>query len=102
MRAGALFVLTALTTAGAAVTAAAGAVGTRTFELDTLDKLSGGDVKGVSVGSDGVVRAGWTLGNVPLPSDAGTTATCAATLPDGSVLLGTGPASGGKVIRMAG
>ena len=102
MRAGALFVLAALTTAGAAVTAAAGAVGTRTFELDTLEKLSGGDVKGVSVGSDGVVRSGWTLGNVPLPGDAGTTATCAVALADGSVLVGTGPAAGGKVVRVAG
>src|SRR5580704_11657209 len=101
MRAGALFVLTALTTAGAAVTAAAGAVGTRTFELDTLDKLSGGDVKGVSIGSDGVVRAGWTLGNVPLPIDAGTTSTCSVGLADGTVLVGTGPATGGKVVRIA-
>jgi hypothetical protein len=45
----------------------AGAVGTRTFELDTLDKLSGGDLKGTSVSSDGIVRAGWTLGSVSLP-----------------------------------
>ena len=35
------------------------AVGTRTFELDSLEKLSGGDIKGVAIGSDGVVRAGW-------------------------------------------
>ncbi len=60
------------------------AVGTRTFELDSLEKLSGGDLKGASVGSDGVVRAGWTLGNVPLPEGSGTTATCAVALPDGS------------------
>lgn len=79
----------------------ASAVGTRTFELDTLDKLSGGDLQGVSLGSDGVVRAGWTLGNVTLPADAGTTALCAVTLADGSVLVGTGPASGGKVVRIA-
>jgi hypothetical protein len=79
----------------------AGAVGTRTFELDSMEQLSGGDIQGASVGSDGVVRAGWTLGNVPLPADAGTTSTCAATLPDGSVLIGTGPASGGKIVRVA-
>src|ERR1700722_1649346 len=78
------------------------AVGTRTFELDSLEKLSGGDLKGATVGSDGVVRAGWTLGNVPLPEGAGTTATCAIELSDGSVLVGTGPASGGKVVRIAG
>src|SRR5258708_2185840 len=77
------------------------AVGTRTFELDSLDKLSGGDLEGVAVGSDGVVRAGWTLGNVPVPPDAGTTATCALALADGSVLVGTGPSAGGKVVRFA-
>ena len=88
-------------TALATASANAGAVGTRTFELDSLEKLSGGDVKGVSVGSDGVVRAGWTLGNVPLPADAGTTATCAVALADGSVVVGTGPAVGGKVVRIA-
>jgi len=79
----------------------AGAVGTRTFELDTLEKLSGGDLKGVTVESDGVVRAGWTLGNVALPAGAGTTATCALALGDGSVLVGTGPSSGGKIVRIA-
>src|ERR1700722_18299499 len=77
------------------------AVGTRTFELDSLEKLSGGDLKGASVGSDGIVRAGWTLGDVPLPEGAGTTATCAVALPDGSVLIGTGPSEGGKVVRIA-
>ena len=75
------------------------AVGTRTFELDTLDKLSGGDLKGVSVGSDGIVRAGWTLGNVQLPESAGAAATCVTELADGSILLGV---SGGKVIQVAG
>jgi|CZKU01.1.fsa_nt_gi hypothetical protein len=101
MRLGALFVVVASMAALATASENAGAVGTRTFELDSLEKLSGGDVKGVSVGSDGVVRAGWTLGNVPLPADAGTTATCAVALADGSVLVGTGPASGGKVVRIA-
>jgi hypothetical protein len=101
MRFGALFVLAASMAALATASENAAAVGTRTFELDSLEKLSGGDVKGVSVGSDGVVRAGWTLGNVPLPADAGTTATCAVALADGSVLVGTGPAAGGKVVRLA-
>jgi hypothetical protein len=45
----------------------AGAVGTRTFVLDTLEKMSGGDLKGVSVSSDGTVRAGLTLGSAPIP-----------------------------------
>jgi hypothetical protein len=78
----------------------AGAVGTRVFELDSLEKLSGGELHGVAVGSDGIVRAGWTLSNLALPADAGTTATCALAMADGSVLVGTGPTSGGKVVRV--
>src|ERR1700744_2599095 len=101
MRFAALVVLSASLAVVAAAPDAA-AVGTRTFELDTLEKLSGGDVKGVSVGSDGVVRAGGTLGDVPLPAGSGTTATCALEMADGSVLVGTGPAAGGKVVRIAG
>jgi hypothetical protein len=83
------------------VPARARAVGTRVFELDSLEKLSGGELQGVAVGSDGVVRAGWTLSNIDLPPDTGTTVACALALPDGSVLVGTGPASGGKVVRVA-
>jgi hypothetical protein len=73
----------------------AGAVGTRTFVLDTLDKMSGGDLKGVSVGADGTVRAGFTLGSAPVP-DA-TTIFAALTLADGSTLIGTSP--NGKVYK---
>ncbi len=102
MRVPRVFLPAAVVAASLAFPASARAVGTRTFELDSLDKLSGGDVKGVSVGSDGVVRAGWTLGNLPLPGDAGTTVACAVALADGTVLIGTGPASGGKVVRVAG
>lgn len=76
----------------------AGAVGTRTFVLDTMDELSGGDAKGVAVGSDGVVRAGFTLGSVPI-TDA-TAAFSSLALADGSVLLGTSPQ--GKVYKVAG
>jgi hypothetical protein len=74
------------------------AVGTRTFELETLEDLSGGDLKGVAVSSDGVVRAGWTLGSVPL-KDA-TAAWSALTLADGSTLVGTSPE--GKVFKVVG
>ena len=80
------------------VTGDAGAVGTRTFVLDTLDKMSGGDLKGVSVGSDGTVRAGFTLGSAPIP-DA-TTVFAATTLTDGSTLIGTSP--NGKVYKAVG
>jgi hypothetical protein len=76
----------------------AGAVGTRTFTLDTLEKLSGGDLKGVAVSSDGAVRAGFTLGNAPV-TDASATFS-GLTLSDGSVLLGTSP--NGKVHRVVG
>lgn len=75
------------------------AVGTRTFDLETLEQLSGGDIKGVAVGSDGVARAGWTLSNVPMPEGL-STSTAAAVLPDGSVVIAAGP--GGKVVRVAG
>jgi hypothetical protein len=76
----------------------AAAVGTRSFDLDTLEEMSGGDLKGVAVSSDGIVRAGWTFGNVPL-KDA-TTAFAALAMDDGSVLIATSP--GGKILRVAG
>ncbi|MBX3203511.1 MAG: hypothetical protein KF764_00520 [Labilithrix sp.] len=76
----------------------AGAVGTRTFVLDSLEKMTGGDLKGVSVSSDGTVRAGFTLGSAPVP-DA-TTVFAAAPLADGSTLIGTSPS--GKVYKATG
>lgn len=76
----------------------ASAVGTRTFVLDTLDKLSGGDLKGVAVSSDGAVRAGFTLGNAPIPEASASFSALA--LPDGSALIGTSPH--GKVYKMTG
>ena len=72
------------------------AVGTRTFELDSLEKLSGGDLKGVAVGSDGVVRAGWTVGDIPLPDASASWA--AVELPDKTMLVGV---TGGSVLRIA-
>jgi hypothetical protein len=76
----------------------AGAVGTRTFVLDTLEKLSGGDLKGVAVSSDGTVRAGFTLGAAPL---SGASASFSALLlADGSTLVGTSPE--GKVYKLVG
>ncbi|WP_394823359.1 hypothetical protein [Pendulispora albinea] len=76
----------------------AAAVGTRTFDLDTLDEFSGGDLKGVAVSSDGGVRAGFNVGNVPL-TDASSSFSALA-LGDGSVLVGTGPS--GKVFKVTG
>jgi hypothetical protein len=74
------------------------AVGTRTFVLDTLDKLSGGDLKGVAVSSDGAVRAGFTLGNAPVPDASACFS--GVQLADGSALIGTSPS--GKVYKIVG
>ncbi len=72
------------------------AVGTRTFVLDTLDSFKGGELKGVAVGSDGTVRAGLSLANLPIIE--ATTAWDSLLLSDGSVLIGTGPT--GRVHRI--
>jgi sugar lactone lactonase YvrE len=88
----------ALILSSLALSTDARAVGTRTFVLDTLEKLSGGDLKGVAVSSDGTVRAGFTLGNAPIPEASASFA--AVTLADGSTLIGTSPQ--GKVYKLAG
>ncbi|EYF06479.1 hypothetical protein [Chondromyces apiculatus] len=83
--------------AGLAATHAA-AVGTRTFTLDSLEDLKGGDLTGVAVDSNGNVFAGLNLGKTPI-ADA-TSVWSAVVLPDGAALLGTG--SEGKIYRVAG
>ena len=93
--------LSALVIASAALLALAAparATGTRVFDLDTQDQLSGGSLDGVAVGSDGVVRAGFKLGDLRI--DGANTVFAALPRADGSVLLGTSP--GGKVYRVAG
>src|SRR6516162_10239115 len=74
------------------------AVGTRTFELNTLDELSGGDLKGTTVDSLGRVRAGFELGSLSV-GDA-SSIWSVLLQGDGSVLLGTG--NTGKIFRAAG
>ncbi len=74
------------------------AVGTRQFVLATLESFQGGDLAGVSVASDGTVRAGLTLAKLPI-ADA-SSVWDSVVLTDGSVLLGTG--SGGRVYRVQG
>jgi hypothetical protein len=83
--------------ASAALATPALAVGTRTFELDSLDDLQGGDLSSVAIDSRGFVRPGWELGKVPL-TDA-QTAWSTALLPDGSILVGTG--NEGKILKVA-
>jgi hypothetical protein len=74
------------------------AVGTRTFQLDTLDELSGGDLKGTTIDSLGRVRAGLDLGSLPLGE--ATSIWSALVEPGGAILLGTG--NTGKIFRAAG
>ena len=88
----------ALVLSSLALSTDARAVGTRTFVLDTLERLSGGDLKGVAVSSDGTVRAGFTLGNAPIPEASASFS--ALTLTDGTTLIGTSPQ--GKVYKLAG
>ncbi|WP_437894699.1 hypothetical protein [Sorangium sp. So ce124] len=97
--------LAAAVAAAGLVALPAHAVGTRSFELRSLEDLKGGDLTGVSVDSNGAVRAGLTLGATPLP-DA-TSIWSSVVLPDGTVLLGTGnegkiySVSGGRVALVA-
>ncbi|WP_437875826.1 hypothetical protein [Sorangium sp. So ce513] len=91
------FLAAAIAAAGL-VAVPAHAVGTRSFELRTLEELKGGDLTGVSVDSNGNVRAGLTLGATPLP-DA-TSVWSSVVLPDGTVLLGTG--NEGKIYGVSG
>jgi hypothetical protein len=82
----------------ALIVSPAGAVGTRTFQLDSLDDFKGGDFTGTSVDSNGNLRAGLALGKTPI-SDA-QSVWSAVVLGDGNVLLGTG--NEGKVFKVAG
>ena len=87
----ALFALSALSASPA------GAVGTRTFQLDALEDFKGGDFTAASVDSNGNLRAGLSLGNLPL-TDA-QSVWSHVVLGDGTVLLGTG--NEGKVLKVA-
>lgn len=78
-------------------TSMASAVGTRAFQLEKIDDLKGGDLTGVSVDSNGTVRAGFTLGTTAI-ADV-TSVWSSVVLADGSVLLGTG--SDGKIYKVS-
>ncbi len=86
-----------LVVAAALLAPHAAAVGTRSFQLGSLDDFKGGDLTGVSVDSNGNVHAGLNLGALPIP-DASTVRS--ALVVGDAVLLGTG--SEGKIFRVAG
>jgi hypothetical protein len=73
------------------------AVGTRSFDLDSLDDLSGGDLTNVAIDSHGAIRAGFELGKVGITEAQ--SAWGSVLLPDGSVLIGTG--NEGKILRVS-
>lgn len=82
----------------AALTASpAHAVGTRTFQLDSLDDFKGGDFTGTSVDSNGNLRAGLALGVIPIADAQSVWSN--VVLGDGTVLLGTG--NEGKIYKVA-
>jgi hypothetical protein len=87
-----------LALAAAVVPSGASAVGTRTFDLEKLADLEGGDLTGVSADSRGNLRAGFNVGKLPIAG--ADTAWSALPMPDGSVLIGTG--NEGKVARVTG
>ncbi len=73
-----------------------GAVGTRVFDLDTQEKLSGGEQKGTAITSSGDVEAGWSAARTTLTK--GTAVWSALPRADGSVLLGVG--NEGRVLKV--
>lgn len=81
-----------------ALASEASAVGPRTFALEGLDRMQGGDLTDVTVAADGTVTAGLPLGKIPLP-DA-TTAFAALDLGGGEALVATAP--DGKVFSVKG
>ncbi len=91
-------ILGALTLFAAALAShPAEAVGTRSFDMSTMDDLSSGDLTGVAVDSRGFVRAGLNLGKTAV--DGPQSAWQSVVLADGSVLIGTG--TEGKIMRVA-
>ncbi len=64
------------------------AVGTRTFELDTADKLGGGEQQGTAITSNGEVVAGWSTSRTTLLKG---TSVWAGISDGADVLLGVGP-----------
>lgn len=83
---------------GAVWASDAAAVGTRRFILDSMSSFEGGELEGVSLTSDGTVRAGLTLSDAPIPDASSVWSSLV--LDDGTVFLGTG--TGGRIYRVKG
>lgn len=72
------------------------AVGTKSFDLDTAERLGGGELKGTAITSNGELVAGWATEATPLVK--GTSVWSSLELADGSVLLGCAPE--GRVLKL--
>ncbi len=83
--------------ASSMVAGSAFAVGSRTIVLDSIEKIAGDDLKGVSASSDGVLRTGWSLSKLSV--DGTSTIFTAVKVADEFLL---GSASDGKLIRVRG
>jgi hypothetical protein len=90
-------VVYALLAAASLLAAPAAAVGTRSFQLSSIEDFKGGDLTGVSVDSNGNVRAGLNLGSLAVPEAESVRSALAV---GDAVLLGTG--NSGKIFRVAG
>ena len=77
----------------------AGAVGTRSFELDDAASLAAGELVRTAVHSDGRVTAGVELRRLALPPEAALVWS-SVRAPDGTVYLGTG--DDGRIYRVRG
>ncbi len=82
---------------GSMVSGSAYGVGSRTIVLDSIEKIAGDELKGVSASSDGVLRTGWSLSKLPVE---GTSTIFTAVKVGDELLLGS--ASDGKLVRLKG
>ncbi len=96
-RAVAALLVAPLLAAASLLAASAAAVGTPSFTLTSIDDFKGGDLTGVSVDSTGTLRAGYNLGNHPIPEAS---SAASALVVGDAVLVGTG--TEGKIFRVSG
>lgn len=99
----ALLLVTSATTLSALVSLLAvdpaGAVATRSFELDDAASLAAGELQRTAVHSDGRVTTGVELRRIAMPDDVAL-AWSSARGPDGAIYVGTG--NDGRIFRLRG